>query len=230
MANRIGLQVKARSATLFAGSIWLRSMLAPEFAARGWEILRHEYLRNDGGDLLGMSRLDRVDSGNYRIGKGEGFYPQLMVAAREIGDREIYDFAKAKHNALGVENVSGRLRWPGSTFANLTSHMGRFGAQGAWNRLAHLEYPRQWRSGPILSAASYPDVLVARAVSDGRALTLELVPGQGGGRFPISFSGLIPGAAYHLKGAADETVTADPDGNASLEVTLERRTPLQLIP
>lgn len=230
MANRIGLQLKARSATLFAGSLWLRSVLAPQIAARNWELVRHEYLREDGEELFKLGPLDRVDSGNYRTSDGNGFYPQMMVAAKEIGDFEVYDYAKARHNALGVENTEGRLRWPGSTFANLTSHMGRFGTPGAWNRLAHSDYPQAWRNGPVLSDAPYPEVLVSRAVSDGQALEVELVPGAAGGRFRLGFSRLAPRVSYRLEGGAAQTVTADDSGDASVEVDIDRRLPLQLLP
>ncbi|MDT5225953.1 MAG: hypothetical protein QOG19_3360, partial [Mycobacterium sp.] len=231
MANRIGLQLKARSATLFAGNLWLRSMLAPDLAARSWEMVRHEYLREGSDELFELGPLDRIDSGNYRSNRdGHGFYPQIMVAAKEIGDIEVYEYARAKQNALGIENVEGRLRWPGSTFANLTSHIGRFGTPGAWNRLAHSEYPQAWRAGPVLSDAPYPDVLVSRAVSDGRALELELVSGTHGGRVELGFERLAPGAGYRLEGVATQTLTADGTGRAAIQLDLDRRTPLQLIP
>jgi hypothetical protein len=206
-------------------------MLAPDLAARSWEMVRHEYLREGSNELFELGPLDRIDSGNYRSNRdGHGFYPQIMVAAKEIGDIEVYEYARAKHNALGIENVEGRLRWPGSTFANLTSHMGRFGTPGAWNRLAHSEYPRSWCYGPALSDAAYPDVLVSRAVSDGRALQLELGPGTEGGRVDLGFERLAPGAGYRLEGVATQTLTADGGGRASIQLDLDRRTPLQLIP
>ncbi|WP_299693978.1 hypothetical protein [Hydrocarboniphaga sp.] len=231
MANRIGLQIATRGATLFAGNLWLRNMFAPGIAARGWAQLRHEFLRRDGGDLIPIGRADRLDTGNYQMSDGNAFYPQLMLAAKEMGDSEVYAFTKARHDALGVENNGGALRWPGSTFVNLTSHMARFGSHGAWNRLAHADYPTAWREGPLLSDVPYPAVMVTRAVSDGAALDFELLPTRAGARHQLGFSRLRANGRYRLAGAEGEpALTADPGGEASADVRLDRRTQMRLLP
>jgi hypothetical protein len=107
--------------------------------------------------------------------------------------------------------------------------MGRFGAHGAWYRLAHADYPQAWREGPLLSQAVYPDVLVALAVSDGAALDIELVPTRAG-RHRLGFSRLCPGRTYRLDGVDCALLQADLRGDAQAEVILERRTSLRLLP
>lgn len=229
-ANRIGLPLGGRAVGLFAGSCWLRNMYAPDLAQRTWAQVRHEFLQ-PGADPFVMAAGDRLDSGDYRKSEGNLFYPLLMCAAREMGDDEVYAWARRKHDALGSVEKDGARRWPGSTFANLTSHMGRFGARDAWYRLANVDWPKAWCDGPMLESAPYPRALVARAVSDGSALDLVLQPGDAGGAAELGFSQLRPGVAYRLDGAGpDIDLRADSRGLARAGIQLDRRVELRLRP
>jgi hypothetical protein len=49
------------------------------------------------------------------------------------------------------------------------------------------------RTRPIVAEVAYPDVLVARAVTDGTNLDVVLRPGNGGGRTAIAVERLKPG-------------------------------------
>lgn len=77
---------------------------------------------------------------------------------------------------------------------------------------------------------TYPDVLVARAFSDGNDLQLVLHPGAGGKRIRLGVDQLVPGPNYRALGAVEETVIADPFGCASLVVDLSGRHELRLLP
>jgi hypothetical protein len=66
-------------------------------------------------------------------------------------------------------------------------------------------------------------VLVARAVTDGRALDLTLLPGGGPVRTTLALDRLTPHRAYITSGARADTVTADADGHALVEVDLGGR-------
>ena len=83
---------------------------------------------------------------------------------------------------------------------------------------------------PILSGASYPDVLVARAVTDGTALDLVLRPGTTKSRQRLQITRLRPNATYMVSGAVDRTLTADATGSAVLDVDLTGRVQITVSP
>ena len=90
-------------------------------------------------------------------------------------------------------------------------------------RLLAGEVPAEWKTGPILTQAAYPEVLVARAVTDGRALDLVLRSGNGGGRTVLEVERLAPGQDYVVNGGVEQSVTADEHGRARLHVDLDGR-------
>ena len=87
-----------------------------------------------------------------------------------------------------------------------------------------FDRPVAWSTGPRLAGAVYPDVLVAKAVTDGRALDLVLRPGDGPVRTSLSIDRLVPGASYVVEGSdngaragtARGRITADGRGRAEL--------------
>lgn len=229
-ANRIGMALGGGGLKILAGNLWMRNMFAPDLAARGWEQIRHEFFRYGEEEVVPMGKSDGLDAGNYKsYPEGNAFYPMLMLVAQEMGDREVYEFARRRYDALPVENIDGALRHPGSTTANLTAAMARFGAPGAWYRMANVELPEIWRQGPRLAHAPYPDVLVARAVSDGQVLDLELVPGREPGRFSLGFSQLVPGRRYRCE-VDGQVLVAAADGTAEMQLSLVERLAVRLIP
>lgn len=226
-ANKLGLPVAGRGAALYGGSCWLRNMYAPDIAHRTWEQVRHEFLNGD-LDSYQLKGGDKVDSGDYTTSEGNLFFPLMMAAASEMGDDEVYAWANRRHNALGFVTTDGVTRWPGSTFANLTANMGRFGARDTWYRFANVEYPRAWREGPCLTGVAYPQVIVAQAFSDGQALDIVIEPGAGPATVALGFERLRPGALYQL--GEMEPIRADELGRGQVELVLDRRMPLRLRP
>ena len=107
--------------------------------------------------------------------------------------------------------------------------LGRFGrASGLRDLLGHGAVPEAWRNGPRLAEVAYPDVLVARAVTDGNALDLVLRPGDGPVRTHLAVDRLVPGRTYTALGTTADTVTADGSGRALLEVDLGARHEVRL--
>ena len=82
----------------------------------------------------------------------------------------------------------------------------------------------------MLAQAAYPEVLVARAVTDGTVLDLTLRPGNGGGRTVLGVERLVPQQGYFVTGAVDDTVIADDDGCALVTVDLDDRREVFLRP
>ena len=173
---------------------------------------------------------DRIDPGNYGINT-DGFTCAVLAAnAREYGDEDI---ARALEAALADRLVEqhGARRYRGiSVWGNLWLALARFGGEDAFRGLVHDGIPQHWRTGPILADAAYPDVLVARAVSDGHDLDLVLRPGNGKTRTTIAVERLRPGHTYDTRGARNALVTADPTGRALIDVDLDDRLELYIRP
>ncbi|MDP6182644.1 MAG: hypothetical protein QF609_02390, partial [Gammaproteobacteria bacterium] len=85
--------------------------------------------------------------------------------------------------------------------------------------------------GPSLAEADYPDVLVARAHSDGANLMLVLYPGsKESATRTIRLAKLSPGRSYTVSGASPERFTADSTGTVALDVAMDGRTPVTVTP
>ena len=91
--------------------------------------------------------------------------------------------------------------------------------------------PEATLRGPQLAEADYPDVLVAKAWSDGTGLDLVLYPGRGAGTQRVGIERLRPGAEYRLhESGRERLVRADGTGRARLDLALDGRTEVRLRP
>lgn len=108
--------------------------------------------------------------------------------------------------------------------------LARFARPDGLRDLIRGEVPQQWRTGPILSDAAYPDVLVAKAVTDGTSLDLVLRPGDGPRRVRLGLRRLIPERSYQVTGAIEAAVIADAGGTAVIEVDLGGRHVVRVSP
>ncbi|WP_224387691.1 hypothetical protein [Pseudonocardia sp. ICBG1293] len=131
-----------------------------------------------------------------------------------------------------MEERDGARRYAdASPMVNFCAVLGRFGRRHALrDLLGHGGVPQGWRTGPRLADVAYPDVLVARAVTDGRALDLVLRPGAGPVRTVLAVDRLVPGAVHRVTGARTDEVVADGDGRALVEVDLGDRLEVRLYP
>lgn len=214
-----------------ATTYWMHPGL-PDLAHRTWWLLRDGWLRvEDGRVRTPRSVVSRLDPGNYRLGSDTFTLAVTTMAAREIGDEETARAAEATVAERPVEVRYGAERVGGASgLANSYLNLGRFGRRSGLRDLVAYGPPREWRDGPVLDETAYPDVLVARAVSDGAALDLVLVPGAGPVRTRVGLAQLRPLASYDVWGARQEAVVADAAGRAWLEVDLGGRTELRVSP
>ncbi|MGO1594283.1 MAG: hypothetical protein ACTHW1_08380, partial [Ancrocorticia sp.] len=178
-------------------------------------------------------------------------YLGILGNATEFGDTELADTVKEAfwsdpNSHLVTENGVSYLDWvkvedpvkpeesrrpsiaPVMTQDVLLS--GFFGRHGGGFDLINRGNPAEWNQGPLLAEVPYPDVLVARAVTDGQALDVVLRPGGEGGRFTVSLSRLQPGRSYRVLGAVDRIVEADANGCADVTVDLDDRLELRAEP
>lgn len=221
------------SAMADAAAAIFMNPLFPDLARRSWEIIRHELMHVDGGVLtLRTNGWDHIDFGNYRPSRFST-YAMLAWAAREMGDDEVCELllARLENEYPGVMR-DGVQHFPGaSTGAHFALHTARNMRANAVHDMINVGMPAPWRDGPLLDRVSYPDVLVAKAVSDGRALDLVLHPGTpAGSRQDIGLAQLLPGRQYRVTGATESVLVADSRGQATLSLDIRGRTPVLILP
>lgn len=214
----------------------------PGIAARWWEIVRREFVRVDPDGTLHTppNKFDTVDTGNYQQSELPAL-AYLLMAAREMGDEEIYRAARSaiEKNYAPVEreltdDAEGQAQ--GSPFTGpalvfdaspqvfaMGIAMGLFGRTDGFYDMVVKGRPREWVDGPQIASVPYPHVMVARAVTDGKRLDAVFQPGMGGGTFDIALAQLRAGQRYTLTGATTDSVTAGPDGSAEVAVNLQGR-------
>jgi hypothetical protein len=229
-----GFSIPAMTSILSDASvIWQIHPVMPDIARRQWEILKREMLmlHSDGRLDVKMSGWDRIDTGNYRR-SGVSALLWVQAAATELGDTDIAAAAGAKIAEEGQAVTEGGVRRlaKGSAQANLAWLMSNCGRANAHYDRVNFGIPDAWARGPILDAADYPQVLVARAVTDGAALDLVLRPGDGGGRRRLGFARLRPGITYAVRGGVEDRIVAAADGTGSAHVDLDGRHELHLTP
>lgn len=225
-----------RSAFADAAVAYFLRPVAPEASARTWEILRHDVVSvtDDGVDIV-SGGLDKwvggVDPGN---GDRSGAYGKILFAllAVEMGDVEVArGLLRLAEEADPPVDDTGRTCHPhASNIANAKALTCRVSRQDGWFHLVATGIPGEWRSGPLLAEAPYPDVLVARAVTDGAALSMVLRPGGESGRHRVRLTRLRPGATYDVSGAVESRITADDHGTAVVDVDLSDRLDIEVHP
>lgn len=176
-------------------AFWMNPGL-PDLAQRTWWFIRDQMLDLAGGRAeVGMRGWDTLDPGNYTLNNPGYTLAKLVLAAREMGDTEAADAVQAKlEERTEVIERDGVPRYRRlSTYANVASILARLNRESAMRDLIQHGLPERWRTGPVLAEAAYPDVLVARAVSDGHDLDLVLRPGDGARRVALGVERLVPG-------------------------------------
>jgi len=204
----------------------------PDIARRSWEIVRREMIRIDAaGTRVDLRGWDRIDAGNYRRSNAMTL-AALLNAATEMGDAEAHDALSAAFMAEHPPVTdAGVLHHPGvSTAGNIVAFCSRAGRTNAIHDLVADGLPAAWREGPLLERVEYPDVLVTKAVSDGTALDLALLPGREPGRHTLGLSQLRPRARYRCEGTVEAEVGANAEGRASVTVELIGRREVRVRP
>lgn len=219
-------------AVQLTSAFWLNPSL-PDIAQRHWWLLRRQItFDGDGRPVLPRGLSTSVDPGNYALG-GDGYANTIMlVTAREFGDEEVAGAAqRALEAGQSIEERGGVRRYDGlSPYTACAALVGRFGRRDALRDLVAHPLPVELRDGPVLAEARYPEVLVARATTDGRALDLVLRPGAGSVRTTLVIERLVPNARYAVEGGVAREVFADREGRAEVLVELADRLEVRVAP
>lgn len=189
------------------------------------ENLRANLVRIEDDDVkIDATSWEVIDPGNYSRGTGMSRV-SVMASAKEHGDDEMADaLERSLDKRYATVRKDGARAYTGiSSWGNAGHVLARFTTENAMRDLLAGNVPTPWKTGPVLAEAAYPDVLVTRAVTDGRALDLVLRPGNGGGRTTLGIQRLAPRRDYVVAGGVEDTVSADDDGNALVTVDLGDR-------
>lgn len=154
------------------------------------------------------------------------------MAAKERGDEDLAEYLAsdiAKISTVAKDAEGGTYLPELSGFTNIALATGRFSSVNDFRNNIHKGPPEHTFTAPLLAEAPYPDVVVAKAWSNGDDLDLVFYPGTEGARVtvPLDLERLKPGEAYVF---GDSRVVASETGKAKMMVTVEGRTPVHIVP
>jgi len=225
----------------YALHIPFANIFSRPFAQRLWAVGRKELGFCLATDAEGRPRLslpadllpflDKIDPGHYKPGVLFA-YVAVIMCAREFGDDDLAEATlRSMEQDCGRTMENGVLSYrKGSCLANVWGVEARLMRTGDFRNSFVKGPPKSALAGPILVAASYPDVLVAKAFSRGQDLELVLYNGKAPGPQQLGIERLKAGATYRVTGATEPTLTADAQGRATLSVQLDGRTAVRLDP
>lgn len=219
LSSPFGFQVPSLSG-LFGETWGIRFMTphAPEQAERLWQVLRQDYIKPtaDGGLDFKLLPLGWDTRKPADFSRWAELNPLMLTywAALEMGDEQIVAATAAEMDRRYGDGVAASMTWSG---------------RNTVRNMVNKGLPEAWAKGPILADAAYPAVIVARAVTDGVGLELVLHPGADAGPQRIGLERLVPGRSYRVV-ETDARLVADSTGKASLDVVLNGRTSLHIVP
>jgi len=202
--------------------------VTPGIARRCWEITRQELLAADSFDDA-LEKLDGYDLGNYK--KSNVSFAHLAAGATEMGDCELAEQLLSEYSRHNPGEVNDGVlhRKSASTMIHAVECAARVNRVNGIKDCVEKGMPEAWLTGPILQQATYPELLVAKAVSDGVNLDIVFYPGQESGGFEITLAQLKPNRHYQCQGAASEKIIGNSDGQATFRVVVDGRSPLQVL-
>lgn len=208
--------------------------LCPELGWRAWEILKREWLETDLFREPSSTGREMPDWSTGAKTNAETL-AAAMHLAHTVGDEAwhatLWDAAVEQLHFTGQPTNPGVASFEAaSVHANGMLGLGGLSRPLAFNDMLTKPRPTAWDNGPQLVEAPHPEVLVAKAVSDGHGLDLVLQPGIADGRVGLSLDCLRPFGRYVIHGAVESHLTADGHGRAELTADIMGRTTIELRP
>lgn len=238
LTSGLGLVARSfRGPTATAAIAAFLAPLLPDLAWRAWEILRREWLETGKYRSPGSGGVEAPTTQDWATAAVTNTQPLAgaLLLAQECGHREwhaeLWAEARKQLDFAPDEIGSGIWRFErASVHGNGMLGLGGLGRAKALTDMMSRPRPAEWSTGPRISRAPHPHVLVARAVSDGIGLDLVLYPGERPGRFVVCLDQLVPRRCYRAHGAVESDIRADEHGGADLVVDLAARTPIVVRP
>ena len=154
----------------------------------------------------------------------------LEMLAAEYGDIEVVEgLRKAERICLEESKDPRYFRYKDVNMVVMANFViARLLEQGDWKDLI-LRGPAETAiTGPQLTDCAFPQVLVARAVSNGDDLDLVLYNGEDSGEQEITVEQLDKSGRY-MDECSGQVFTADENGKAVLRIMLSGRTPVHIV-
>ena len=230
-STRTGLTIPGLSSSSedAIAAFWMHPQF-PDISFRFWEIAREELFRTNGNGLELLPLKPWIDAGNYRLNTHFAL-GALGMAAQELGDGEALSAINAAIGELETNRHGGVLSYPGSSTWSHTFMLNmRLGRANGLSDLVNIGPPAEWRDGPVIEEMNYPDVLPARAVSDGEALEAVVYPGDANGRFELGFAQFRPHTNYRLDGFTESQTRSDEAGRLRATLELDGRREIRISP
>lgn len=204
----------------------------PGLAKRTYLFGRRDLLTRADGELsLVSAKWDNMlDAGNFK--KSPAFTLGLIAtSAAEFGNRKLVDEALqlADKYMERLDDPAVLAYRKASVAGNANLACARFAQKDDFYHMLHKGPGEGALRGPLLVECRYPEVLVARAMSDGDDLDLVLYNGAQPEKQTLGFERLQPGRKYEVKGTAD-SFRSDEQGHAWLDVHLNGRTQVHIVP
>ena len=232
-SSRTGFAHPGYSSTMAdAGAAFYLNALLPDVARRLWAIIRADLVHIEEDAIrIDMSLADHYDKGNYKPSDATTL-GIVAAAALEMGDTDVSDrLARLIEERYPSILMDGVRHHPAvSVIGHAWFLCARASRMNGVFDMARNGMPKEWSAGPVIERAEYPNVLVAKAVSDGQGLEAVFYPGGKGGRETIGLSQLERGRRYRSHGTIETEVTADASGKADVSFDLEDRIEIRLVP
>ena len=153
----------------------------------------------------------------------------LQITAVEYGDTELVEgLRKAEKIYLSKSKEPGSFKFKDVNPLTMAYYaFSRISKKGYWSDVILRGMPETAFTGPVLSECGYPDVVPAKAASNGDDLDLVLYNGSEPGKQRIVLERLKPAARYSVN-AGEQTFTSGADGKAELDVYLDGRTEVKI--
>jgi hypothetical protein len=200
-------------------------------AKEAWALARNDMVYREDGEIKLRIPDSSIDMGIYRKGKGPAIQ-SIMSTAREFGDDEVAEAARTLlADTCGKVEENGAIRYAGSTSTSTTIARGMILRRNDWRNAVRQGPPESALKGPVLTGVSYPEVLVAKAFSDGAGLELVLYPGVTPGAQLLTIERLHPNRSYTAVTPERQIdLVANAQGHATLDVMLIGRTAVTIRP
>ena len=233
--NTLGIRMPVYSCHFVSAQWgWMAAPFFDDLAKRTWAVLREEAVRFDenGEVTIETKAYDRVDIGNYKKSEA-GVYGQFLIYAREQGDYEVAEgIQRSIDNKFGKIEENGVISYTdASNMNNGVAVTARLTRRNDICKMVLEGPPQGAMKGPLLVGAHYPDVLVAKAFSDGNDLQLVLYPGTENTEQTLELSRLKPATGYSVNAGDNRyNIEADEQGMAKIDVSLSGRTEIMIEP
>jgi hypothetical protein len=204
--------------------------IMPGYALRSFALLRNEvfYLEDGIAHIRGQKWEDMVDT-STKTKTPAGMLGQFEQLCLEFGDYDMArGFREVQHKYLVKSNKRFKYQYASiNAMANII--IARWSQKNDWYDTILKGPPPSAFTGPVLEECSYPDVLVAKAISHGGDLALVLYNGTDPGEQKLSLGRLRENGSYRIKETGQQ-FKADAGGGAEISVVLDNRTPLTIVP